>query len=132
MARVRRVRARLPAVEDAIVTRLWPLSLVSATAAGDVILPCYEPTALPAGELRDLLWALPGNYLRASDRQLAASTVQGALAGVLNDKAVGATAWAVVGRFWLAAGDKPAALSAATKAIALDNKSEHAALLALS
>ena len=53
MARVRRVRARLPAVEDAIVTRLWPLSLVSATAAGDVILPCYEPTALPAGELRD-------------------------------------------------------------------------------
>jgi len=39
---------------------------------------------------------------------------------------------AVVGRFWLAASDKPAALSAANKSFAIDNKSEHAALLALS
>lgn len=110
----------------------WQI-LLGLNRTAETLEPLKREIALtPAGELRDLLWALPGNYLRASDRQLAASTVQGALAGVLNDKAVGATAWAVVGRFWLAAGDKPAALSAATKAIAIDNKSEHAALLALS
>ena len=110
----------------------WQI-LLGLNRTAETLEPLKREIALtPAGELRDLLWALPGNYLRASDRQLAASTVQGALAGVLNDKAVGATAWAVVGRFWLAASDKPAALSAATKAIAIDNKSEHAALLALS
>lgn len=54
LARVRRVRARLPAVEDAIVTRLWALTLVSEHAVGETPLPCYEPTALPQGELRDL------------------------------------------------------------------------------
>ncbi|HOE41585.1 MAG TPA: hypothetical protein PLB25_08160, partial [Rhodoferax sp.] len=110
----------------------WQI-LLGLNRTAETLEPLKREIALtPAGELRDLLWALPGNYLRASDRRLAASTVQGALAGVLNDKAVGATAWAVVGRFWLAASDKPAALSAANKSFAIDNKSEHAALLALS
>ena len=53
LARVRRVRARLPAIEDAIVTRLWPLTLIASGPVGDVQLPSYEPTALPEGLLRD-------------------------------------------------------------------------------
>jgi len=89
-------------------------------------------TLTPTAELRDMLWGLPGLFERTQDRPLAATTVQKALASVLSDKTVGATAWAVLGRFWLSASDKPAALNAATKGLAMDVNSEHAALLALS
>jgi tetratricopeptide (TPR) repeat protein len=75
---------------------------------------------------------LPALYERVDNRPLAATTVQKALGAVLADKDLGATAWAVVGRFWLSAGDKTAALGAATKAQAIDLQSEHPALLALS
>jgi len=86
----------------------------------------------PPKERRDLIWAIPAGYERAGDRQVAASTVQKALAGVIADAELGATAWAVIGRLWLHAGDKIAALNAATKGQALNVRSEHPALLALS
>jgi tetratricopeptide (TPR) repeat protein len=91
-----------------------------------------EISLTPAKERRDLIWSLPQGFERMSDRPLAASTVQKALSNWLSDPGVGATAWAVIGRLWQAAGDKTKALDAATKGMAVDARSEHPALLALS
>lgn len=91
-----------------------------------------EIALTPAKERRELIWSLPQGFERLSDRPLAASTVQKALGNWLSDPGVGATAWAVVGRLWQTAGDKTKALDAATKGMAVDARSEHPALLALS
>lgn len=89
-------------------------------------------TLTPPNERRDEIWAIPLIYERAGDKQLAVTTVQKALGTWLTDASLGATAWAVIGRMWFSAGNKPAALNAATKGLAVDAKSEHPALLALS
>jgi tetratricopeptide (TPR) repeat protein len=91
-----------------------------------------EITLTPAAEQREFLWRLPNFFDRVSDRQLAATTVQSALQKLSDDKTLGATAGAVIGRMWLGAGDKSAALAAASKALSLDPHAEHPALLALS
>jgi len=91
-----------------------------------------EIALTPAKERRELIWSLPQGFERLSDRPLAALTVQKALSNWLSDPGVGATAWAVVGRLWQTAGDKTKALDAATKGMAVDARSEHPALLALS
>jgi len=91
-----------------------------------------EISLAPAKERRDLIWSLPQAFERMSDRPLAASTVQKALSPWLSDPGLGATAWAVVGRLWQAANDNTKALDAATKGMAVDPRSEHPALLALS
>jgi Flp pilus assembly protein TadD len=80
---------------------------------------------------RDVIWAIPASFERASNKQLAASTVQKALAHVLNDPEIAPTAWASVGRMWLSAGDKPNAMSAALKGQSFSAQNEHPALLAL-
>lgn len=85
----------------------------------------------PAKELRETIWSIPAMFERASDRALAASTVRTALTGYLKDPVLGATAWAVVGRMALGAGDQASALSAAINGLALDPRAEHPALLAL-
>ena len=86
----------------------------------------------PAKERRDFIWSLPASFERVGERQVAAVTVQKALVNWLKDPAVGATAWATIGRLWQTAGDKTKALDAATKGMAVDARSEHPALLALS
>lgn len=86
----------------------------------------------PAKEQRDAIWSIPAVFERASDRALATNTVKKALTGFLQDPVLGPTAWAVVGRMALSAGDKPAALSAAASGLGMDLRSEHPALLALS
>ena len=107
--------------------------LLSLNRVEDTQEPLKRNIALtPPSERRDAIWAIPASFERASDKQLARSVVQKALADFLNDAAVGATAWAVVGRLWLSTGDKASALAAAAKGLGLDAKSEHPALLALS
>jgi len=91
-----------------------------------------ELVLTPAIERRNTIWSIPTLYERVNDRQLAASTVQKALVKQLADSSTSATSWATVGRMWLAAGDKTAAMSAATKGQIIDDSSEHVALLALS
>lgn len=49
---VRRTWERRPLVREALVTRLWPLTLVG-TAPADLVLPCHHPPALGAGALVD-------------------------------------------------------------------------------
>ena len=90
-----------------------------------------EITLAPAKDRRDVIWAIPGSFERASDKQLAVATVQKALSSVIQDPELGDTAWAVVGRMWLSAGDKSSALNAASKGQAVNVRSEHVAILAL-
>jgi tetratricopeptide (TPR) repeat protein len=121
----------LPASKEA---NLYVLQiLLNLNRVAETIEPLKRELALTTKKnLRETLWAIPGSFDRISDKHLAASTVQKALTPLLTDAEVGATAWAVVGRLWQSAGDTPAALSAATKGIQRDPKSEHVALLALS
>ena len=107
--------------------------LLALNRVADTLEPLKRDIALtPIKEQRDEIWSIPGIFERASDRALAASTVKKALAGLLQDARLGPTAWAVVGRMVLSAGDKPSALSAATNGLGLDPHAEHPALLALS
>ncbi len=107
--------------------------LLGLNRVADTLEPLKREIVLtPAIERRNTIWAIPGAFERVSDRQLAVTTVQKALTRTLVDPDLGATAWAVVGRMWLSAADKPAALNAAAKAQGIDPGSEHAALLALS
>ena len=77
------------------------------------------------------LQALPQLYRRASDKALAASVVQQALASDLRDPHTGAAAWVTVGRMRILASDKKGALEAAQRAQEFDPQNEGAALLAL-
>ncbi|WP_300114696.1 tetratricopeptide repeat protein [Rhodoferax sp.] len=107
--------------------------LLGLNRIADTLEPLKRDIALtPVQEQRDVIWSIPGIFERASDRALAASTVKKALASFFQDRVMSPTAWAVVGRMALSAGDKPAALSAAANGLGQDPRSEHPALLALS
>ncbi len=107
--------------------------LLGLNRTAETLEPLKRDIALtPVKEQRDAIWSIPGIFERAGDRALAASTVKRALSGWLQDPVLGPSAWAVVGRMALNAGDKPSALSAAASGLSLDSHSEHPALLALS
>ena len=76
--------------------------------------------------------AIARYFAQASDKKLAASTVEQALAAYLLTPPAGVAAWSVIGRLRLDAGDSPGALDAARKAQALDAKADSPAWLALS
>jgi tetratricopeptide (TPR) repeat protein len=107
--------------------------LLGLNRVAEALEPLKRDIALtPAKEQSDAIWSIPALFERVSDRALATITVKKALTGFLQDPVLGPTAWAVVGRMALSAGDKPAALSAAASGLNLDARSEHPALLALS
>jgi tetratricopeptide (TPR) repeat protein len=88
----------------------------------------------PASMRGALIGRSLATYSRASDKKLAASTAEQALAEYLNpnaDAGVSVPAWTAVGRLRLAAADVPGALDAARKAQAISSSSESPALLAL-
>ena len=74
---------------------------------------------------------IPRLFARVSDKKLASSVVEQALAGYLTVPALGPAAWTSVGRMRLAAGDTSGALDAARKAQELNPAAEGPALLAL-
>src|SRR5665647_1131518 len=76
--------------------------------------------------------AMARYFERASDKKLAASAVEQALAEYLDQPFFGVSTWVVIGRLRLAAGENSQALDAARKAQALDAKAEAPVLLALS
>ncbi len=107
--------------------------LLALNRVADTLEPLKRDIALtPIKEQRDEIWSIPGMFERANDRAVATNTVKKALAGYLQSPALGPTAWAVMGRMVLSAGDKPSALSAATSGLRMDPRAEHPALLALS
>lgn len=75
--------------------------------------------------------AMPRFFARASDKQLAAKTVEQALAIYLKAPDTAVHAWVTVGRMRLEAGDEAGALEAARKAQASDPLAQGPALLSL-
>jgi tetratricopeptide (TPR) repeat protein len=78
-----------------------------------------------------VLSIIPRSYSRVSDKKLAATVVEQALANYLNEPATGAQAWSAVGRLRLAAGDTSGAVEAARRGQAVNARAEAPALLAL-
>ena len=87
----------------------------------------YEPKERAAG-----IANLPRYFARATDKKLAASVVEQALADHLNAPGVQVVAWTTLGVMRTAANDLNGAVEAARKALALDPKAETPALLVLS
>ena len=85
----------------------------------------------PDVERDSVLTAVPRAYARASDKALASTVVQAALADALKSPATAGTAWTTVGRMRLAAGDSNGALDAAKRGRAADVKAQGPVLLAL-
>ena len=106
---------------------LIALNRVSETAA-----PLALELALnPPHTQTSVLLALPTMYLRVSDKALAASVVEQALAPYLSDSATSTHSWVAVGRMRLLADNKQGALEAASHAQEFSPQNEGAALLAL-
>lgn len=121
----------LPASREA--NRFVLQILLNLNRPTDTLEPLKRLLALtPAAERADTIWAIPGLYERTSDKQLAVTVIQKALAPLFTDPKLGATAWATLGRLWLAAGHPEAALRAAAKAQNFATHQEHPAWLALS
>lgn len=76
--------------------------------------------------------SIPRYFARATDKKLAAATVEQALADFLTATPLGVSAWVVIGRMRFDAGDISGALDAARNAQAFDAKSEGPVGLALS
>ena len=106
--------------------------LVALNRIADTAAPLKQELILTAPHSKiAALQALPQLYRRASDKNLAASIVQQALAGDLDSPGTGAVAWTTVGRMRLLAKDKTGALEAAQRAQVLDAQYDGMALLAL-
>lgn len=90
-----------------------------------------EITMAPDAERGAVLTAVPRAYARASDKALASTVVEAALADALKNPATAGTAWTTVGRMRLAAGDEKGALEAAKRGRAADGTAQGPVLLAL-
>jgi len=87
----------------------------------------YEPKERASG-----IANLPRYFARATDKKLAATVVEQALADYLNAPGVHVASWTTLGVMRTAANDLNGAVEAARKALTLDPKAETPALLALS
>jgi predicted Zn-dependent protease len=82
-------------------------------------------------ERNEIITVIPRGYSRVSDKKLAATVVEQALADYLNQPATGAASWTAVGRLRLAAGDNTGALDAVQRAQAITPLAQGPAMLAL-
>ena len=106
--------------------------LVALNRVADSAEPLNGDIALASPEDRPAVLAgIPRLYARVSDKKLAASVVEQALAGSLEVPALGPTAWSSVGRMRMAAGDTSGALDAARRGQEMNPRAEGPALLAL-
>ncbi len=85
----------------------------------------------PPAEREAAISLVPRLYARASDKRLAASVTEQALADALSRPETASSAWTAIGRMRLAAGDAASALDAATRAQAAEPATEGPVLLAL-
>lgn len=97
--------------------------------SGEALRAVIELTAEP--ERPRLLNLVPALYARASDKKLAASVGEQALAGARADPKTADAALAAIGRLRLAAGETAAALEAARRALQSQPRSQAAVDLAL-
>ena len=85
----------------------------------------------PDAERGAVMAAIPRAYARASDRKLAASVVETAMADYLADPATASAAWTMAGRMRLAADDRQGAFDAAQRGQAADARAEGPVVVAL-
>ena len=85
----------------------------------------------PDSERVAVLTGIPRAYARVTDKKLASTVVEAALADYLNNPATNSAAWTTVGRMRLAAGDNAGAFEAASRGQAADASAEGPVLVAL-
>lgn len=106
--------------------------LIALNRIADTLEPLKaEIRMAPDAERVAVLTAVPRAYARASDRKLAGSMVEAALADYLVNPATASVAWTTAGRMRLAAGDNAGALDAAKRGQAADPRAEGPAVVAL-
>ena len=121
----------LPASKEA--NRYVLQILIGMNRIGETLEPLKREIA--ATDPKDRVAAvssIPRYFLRATDKKLAAATVEQALTAYVTAPGIGSAAWTTIGRLRFDAGDIGGAMDAASKAQAMDAKSEGPALLALS
>ena len=107
--------------------------LIGLNRIGETLEPLKSEIAgTSANERAAFMASIPGYYARATDKKLATSIVEQALAQNLENLQFGAVAWTSVGRVRLEAGDSAGALDAVRRAQALSPEADGPALLALS
>jgi len=131
LAAARAWKQALPNSREA--NRYFLQILIGLNKIGEIQEPLKREVALadPKDRAATIL-ALPRYFARVSDKKLAATMVEQALAAYLTTPAVGAAAWTSIGRMRLEAGDGKGALDAARKGQSLDATAQGPALLALS
>jgi tetratricopeptide (TPR) repeat protein len=106
--------------------------LAALNRVADTAEPLKAEIALvPVPERNAVISAIPRLYARVSDKRLAASVVEQALAEHLALPGTAGAAWTAVGRMRLAAADTTGALEAARRGQAASPEAEGPALLAL-
>jgi tetratricopeptide (TPR) repeat protein len=106
--------------------------LIALNRIADTVEPLKQEIRLASDVERPLaMMALPRAYARVSDKQLASTVVEQALADYLNSPATASAAWTTVGRMRGSAGDMEGALDAAKRGHAADPQAEGPVLLAL-
>jgi tetratricopeptide (TPR) repeat protein len=106
--------------------------LIALNRVAESAEPLKTELKLVEAKDRDAVIAvIPRAYSRASDKKLAASVVEQALADYLEQPATGAQAWTALGRVRLAAADTAGALEAARRGQAINPTAESPVFLAL-
>lgn len=124
-------RQALPNSRDA--NRYVLQILIGFNRIGETLEPLKrEIAATDPKDRATAMAAIPRYYARATDKKLAASVVERALADYLNSTATGVAAWTTIGYLRSQAADTSGALEAVRRAQALDLSAEGPALLALS
>ncbi len=89
-----------------------------------------ELARLAPAERAAAMGLLPRYFSRTTDKKLAASVIEKALASELANRATGPSAWSAIGALRMQADDAPGALDAAQRGAALDAGAEEPLLLA--
>ena len=131
LAAARAWRQALPTSREA--NRYVLQILIGLNRIGETLDPIKREVATADPKDRaGAISAIPRYFARASDKKLAALTVERALADYLTSSLLGASAWATIARMRLEASDKAGALEATRKAQTMDPKDDAPVLLALS
>lgn len=124
-------RQALPASKEA--NRYLLQILIGLNRIGEALEPLKrELAATEAKDRSAAVSSIARYFARASDKKLAAATVERALADYLAVPGIGSAAWTVIGRMRFDADDISGALDAAQRAQVMDARAEGPALLALS
>ena len=106
--------------------------LIALNRIADTLEPLKsEIQTAPEAERPAVLDAIPRAYARASDRAVAASVVESAVAAYADAPATASLAWTTIARMRLAAGNSVGAIEAAQRGQAADLRAEGPAVVAL-